>query len=40
MHSHCFGIMGGHRNFAFNLVVELSVELGKVFFEVIINDNV
>jgi hypothetical protein len=31
MHSCCFGIMGGHGNFAFNLVVKLSVELGYVF---------
>jgi hypothetical protein len=31
MHSRCFGIMGGHGNFAFNLVVNLSVELGYVF---------
>jgi hypothetical protein len=31
MHSHCFGIMRGHGNFAFNLVVMLSVELGYVF---------
>jgi hypothetical protein len=31
MHSRCFGIMGGHGNFAFNLVVKLSVELGYVF---------
>jgi hypothetical protein len=27
----CFGIMGGHGNLAFNLVVKLSVELGYVF---------
>jgi hypothetical protein len=25
MHSRCFGIMGGHGNFAFNLVVKLEV---------------
>jgi hypothetical protein len=43
MHSRCFGIMGGHGNFAFNLVVnkevkvltlplvKLSIELGYVF---------
>jgi hypothetical protein len=31
MHSRCFGIMGGHGNFAFNLVEKLSVELGYVF---------
>jgi hypothetical protein len=31
MHSCCFGIMEGHGNFAFNLVVKLSVELGYVF---------
>jgi hypothetical protein len=31
MHSGCFGIMGGHGNFAFNLVIKLSVELGYVF---------
>jgi hypothetical protein len=31
MHSRCFGIMGGHRNLAFNLVVKLSVDLGYVF---------
>jgi hypothetical protein len=31
MHSHCFGIMGGRGNFAFNLVVKLSVELGYIF---------
>jgi hypothetical protein len=30
MHSRCFGIMGGHGDFAFNLVVKLSVELGYV----------
>jgi hypothetical protein len=28
MHSRCFGIMRDHGNFAFNLVVKLSVELG------------
>jgi hypothetical protein len=27
MHSRCFGIMGGHGNIAFNLVVKLSVEV-------------
>jgi hypothetical protein len=31
MYSRCFGIMGGYGNFAFNLVVKLSVELGYVF---------
>jgi hypothetical protein len=31
MDLHCFGIMGGHGNFAFNLIVKLSVELGYVF---------
>jgi hypothetical protein len=31
MHSRCFGLMGGHGNFAFNLVVKLSVGLGHVF---------
>jgi hypothetical protein len=31
MDSCCFVIMGGHGNFAFNLVVKLSVELGYVF---------
>jgi hypothetical protein len=31
MHSRCSGIMGGHGNFAFNLLVMLSVELGYVF---------
>jgi hypothetical protein len=31
MHSRCFGIMEGHGNFAFNLVVKLSVELDYVF---------
>jgi hypothetical protein len=31
MHSRCFDIMGGHGNFAFNLVLKLSVELGYVF---------
>jgi hypothetical protein len=30
MPSRCFGIIGGHGNFAFNLVVKLSVELGYV----------
>jgi hypothetical protein len=30
-HSRCFDIMKGHGNFAFNLVVKLSVELGYVF---------
>jgi hypothetical protein len=39
MHSRCFGIIGDHGNFAFNLVVKLSVELGYVF-EVINNVNV
>jgi hypothetical protein len=29
--SRCFGIMRGHGNFAFNLVVKLSVELDYVF---------
>jgi hypothetical protein len=44
MDSRCFGIMGGPRNFTFNLVVKLSVELGYVFlssrFEVINSVNV
>jgi hypothetical protein len=31
MHSRCFDIMGGHGNFAINLVVKLAVELGYVF---------
>jgi hypothetical protein len=31
MHSRCFGIMGGHGNFAFDLVVKLFVEIGYVF---------
>jgi hypothetical protein len=31
MHSRCFGMMGSHGNFAFNLVVKLSVELGYIF---------
>jgi hypothetical protein len=31
IHSRCFGIMGGHGNFAFNLVVKVSVEVGYVF---------
>jgi hypothetical protein len=31
MHSRCFVIMEGHGNFAFNLVVKLSVELGYIF---------
>jgi hypothetical protein len=31
MHSRCFGIMEGHENFVFNLVVKLSVELGYSF---------
>jgi hypothetical protein len=26
MHSRCFGIMGSHENFTFNLIVKLSVE--------------
>jgi hypothetical protein len=30
MHSRCFGIMAGHGNFAFNLVVKLSIELYAV----------
>jgi hypothetical protein len=30
MHSRRFGIMGSHENFAFDLVVKLSVELGYV----------
>jgi hypothetical protein len=30
MQSRCFGIMGGHGNFALNLVVKLSVALGYV----------
>jgi hypothetical protein len=42
MHSPCFGTMGGHGDFAFNLVVKLSVELGYLFskFEVINSVNV
>jgi hypothetical protein len=41
MHSRCFGIMEGHGNFAFNLEVNLSVELGYIFqFEVINSVNV
>jgi hypothetical protein len=40
MHSRCFGIMGGPGNFAFNLVVKLSVELGFSKFEVINSVNV
>jgi hypothetical protein len=31
-----FGIMEGHGNFAFNLIVKLSVELGYIFIKVII----
>jgi hypothetical protein len=31
MHSHCFARLRGHGNFAFHLVVKLSVELGYVF---------
>jgi hypothetical protein len=31
MYSRCFDIMGGHENFAFNLIIKLSVELGYVF---------
>jgi hypothetical protein len=31
MHSRCFVITGGHGNFAFNLIVILSVELGYAF---------
>jgi hypothetical protein len=31
MHSRYFCTMGGHGNFAFNLVVKLCVELGYVF---------
>jgi hypothetical protein len=31
MHSRCFGIMGGHGNFTFNLVVKRSAELGYIF---------
>jgi hypothetical protein len=31
MHLRCFGIIEGHENFAFNLVVKLSVELGYIF---------
>jgi hypothetical protein len=30
MYSCCFGIMGAHVNFAFNLLIKLSVELGYV----------
>jgi hypothetical protein len=40
MRSRCFGIMGGHGNFGFNLVVKLSVELGFSKFEVINSVNV
>jgi hypothetical protein len=42
MHSRCFGVKGGHGNFAFNLVVKLHVELGYVFprLEVINSVNV
>jgi hypothetical protein len=41
MHSRCFGIMEGHGNFAFNLVVKLSVELDCFSkFEVINSVNV
>jgi hypothetical protein len=41
MHSRDFGTMGGYGNFAFNLVVKLSVELGYVSkFEVINSVNV
>jgi hypothetical protein len=41
MHSRCFRIMGGHGNFAFNLVVKLSVALGCFSkFEVINSVNV
>jgi hypothetical protein len=32
MHSLCFGKMGGHGNFAFNLIVKLSVELLGIYF--------
>jgi hypothetical protein len=28
IHSRCFGIVGGHGNFAFNFIVKLSVKLG------------
>jgi hypothetical protein len=31
MNLDCFDIMGGHGNFAFNLIVKLFVELGYVF---------
>jgi hypothetical protein len=31
MHSRCFGIMEGRRNFGFNLAVKLSVELSNFF---------
>jgi hypothetical protein len=31
MHPRYFGIMEGHGNFAFNLVVELSVKLSYIF---------
>jgi hypothetical protein len=30
MHSRCFGVMEAMENFAFNLVVKLSVELGMI----------
>jgi hypothetical protein len=30
IHARCFGIMGGHGKFAFNMVVKLSVELDYV----------
>jgi hypothetical protein len=31
MHLRCFGIMRGNRNFAFDLVVKLSVEMDYLF---------
>jgi hypothetical protein len=40
MHSRCFGIMGGHGNFAFNLVVKLFIELCFSQFGVINSVNV
>jgi hypothetical protein len=40
MHSRCFGLMGGHENFVFNLLVKLSVELDFSKIEVINSANV
>jgi hypothetical protein len=31
MNVKCRNVLGGHGNFAFNLVVNLSVELGHIF---------